>query len=204
MESSGQVTYQDPEREDLWCGVNDCGRRAHARGLCRTHYERLRIHGDVDAARPIGLHELHGLRSAPEYAIWDAIVQRCENPKHKNFFRYGGRGIKICRRWRGSFSAFLADMGSRPSPAHEIERINNDLGYEPSNCKWATRKEQMLNARSNVWLEFNGRRMRLTEWAAELGVRPGKLYGRRHLGWPVERILTQGISNGIQRVRRKA
>jgi hypothetical protein len=86
-----------------------------------------------------------------EYIAWWGMVQRCEYPKHNGFEYYGGRGIKICNRWRygengaTGFQCFLADMGRRPSNGHSVDRINNDGDYEPANCRWATWSEQALN-----------------------------------------------------------
>jgi hypothetical protein len=81
------------------------------------------------------------------YVAWDSMKQRCLNPKNAAYKNYGARGITVCERWRGSFELFLADMGARPSPQHTIERLNNDRGYEPGNCCWATRSEQNRNQR---------------------------------------------------------
>lgn len=83
----------------------------------------------------------HGGRRTPEYMAWNSMISRCSNPRHQGFHNYGGRGIRVCDRWR-SFSVFLADMGTRPSPQHSIDRINNDGNYEPANCRWATGSEQ--------------------------------------------------------------
>jgi hypothetical protein len=88
----------------------------------------------------------HGGYGTAEYAIWSGMKQRCFNPRSKHFKDWGARGITVCDRWL-SFPNFLSDMGFKPSPHHSIHRIDNDGNYEPSNCKWATAKEQCTNRR---------------------------------------------------------
>lgn len=91
----------------------------------------------------------HGQSKLAEYFVWKTMKARCRNPKNLEFKNYGGRGIKVCDRWLNSFEAFLGDMGRRPTPAHSIDRINNDGNYEPGNCRWATWKQQAANRRKS-------------------------------------------------------
>lgn len=83
---------------------------------------------------------------APEYYAWHHMLRRCRDPKSASFANYGGRGIGVCDRWN-DFAAFAADMGARPTPAHTIERVNNNAGYGPNNCIWATKDVQAHNRR---------------------------------------------------------
>lgn len=83
----------------------------------------------------------------PEWNAWSCMRKRCTNPRHKFYRLYGGRGITICERWK-DFMTFFADMGRRPSPRHSLDRIDNDGNYEPSNCRWATKAEQVRNSRA--------------------------------------------------------
>lgn len=86
--------------------------------------------------------------ACPEYELWKGMRQRCENPNHRSYHNYGGRGISVCTAWREDFLAFYDHIGPRPRPDLTVERIDNDRGYEPGNVCWATRKEQRANQRS--------------------------------------------------------
>jgi hypothetical protein len=88
----------------------------------------------------------HGQTHAPEYRVWWGMLGRCAKPNNSRFRDYGGRGIKVCDRWK-TFENFRADIGPRPDARFSIDRIDNDGNYEPDNCKWSTRSEQQRNKR---------------------------------------------------------
>ena len=104
------------------------------------------------------------------------MLQRCENPKNKNYHNYGGRGLTVCARWH-DFALFLADMGTAPAGL-ELERKDNERGYSPENCRWATDKEQANNQRKTIRITFDGQTKPLTTWAAEKGIKVATLYRR--------------------------
>lgn len=98
-------------------------------------------------------HRVHGAYLTPEYRAWQSMKRRCFNPKDRRYPDYGGRGITVCERWllgdgaRSGAECFLADMGSKPSPLHTMDRIEVNGNYEPGNCRWATYSEQNSNRR---------------------------------------------------------
>lgn len=133
------------------------------------------------------------MKRPPEYGVWRQMRNRCSNPNNTSYPWYGGRGVSVCQEW-ASFERFMADMGPRPSADHSIDRIDSNGNYEPSNCRWATRAEQQHNRHDNVWLELNGRRQLIGDWAAELGVTRQAISKRLRKGWPLERALSVGGS----------
>ena len=113
----------------------------------------------------------HGKSKSSEYRIWAKIKERCYNTKNDNYHYYGGRGIRVCDRWLNSFENFIADMGQRPSMEHSIDRFpDKDGNYEPTNCRWATQKQQTRNQRNNSLLEYNGIILTKAEWAERLNL----------------------------------
>jgi len=128
------------------------------------------------------------------------MKERCFNPNYWKYSDYGGRGITVCDRWKNDFAQFLADMGRRPSTKHSIERINNAGIYEPANCKWATVAEQRANMRCTVYVERDGKLVKLLDLMKELGLNRSVVYGRLKLGWPLE----DAISVSVRSYRKKA
>ena len=122
------------------------------------------------------------------YRIWTLMRSRCNDKNNKGYRWYGGRGISVCERWN-DYTAFLWDMGPAPDGS-SIERIDNDGNYEPSNCCWATPREQARNKSSNAWLTLNGERMIVADWAARTGLVHSTIRRRMLRGWSAEEILT--------------
>jgi hypothetical protein len=115
---------------------------------------------------------------------------RCQRQEAANYFKYGGRGIKVCERWNASFWDFVADVGPKPSPAHSLERIDNDGPYEPSNVRWASPREQNLNTRQNRLITWQGETLPLAVWAERLGFDYLRFRYRFISGWPLELAMT--------------
>lgn len=122
-----------------------------------------------------------GDKQSPEFSVWRSMIKRCTVPTTVQFHRYGGRGISICERWM-LFKNFLADMGPRVAGT-SIDRINNDGNYEPANCRWATFEEQVNNTVTNRFIEHDGLRLSIAQWARRLGVKESMIRGRLERGW---------------------
>jgi hypothetical protein len=125
------------------------------------------------------------------YSTWADMVKRCTNPKAIGWPHYGGRGIQVCSHWL-TFTNFLADMGEKPEGRYELDRYpNKDGNYEPGNCRWATRSQNMRNTNRNHLVTFNGKTQCLAAWSEELGIKYNKLKDRlKKLHWTAERAFT--------------
>jgi hypothetical protein len=173
--------------EVVWACSCVCGAVKHARGSAlRGGYTKSC--GCLQRESRSVAKVTHGMSHTRVYRVWAAMWGRCTNPNTKNFADYGGRGIAVCARWR-DFKKFLLDLGEPPAGAL-LERVNNNKGYSPSNCRWATRAEQNQNKRTTRYLTAGGETLPLVVWAKRLGIRHSTLRERLERGWSEEQACT--------------
>lgn len=116
--------------------------------LCECGMDRVLSKSELGRYTHCGCaRSRYGLGNPPEKTVWRKMKERCYNEKQDSYSYYGGRGIKVCDRWLEDFEAFLYDMGSRPTPKHQLDRIDSNGNYEPNNCRWVTKSENMINRR---------------------------------------------------------
>jgi hypothetical protein len=130
----------------MWECVCDCGNATSVK-VWHLNAGRVKSCGCLSREMTAVRSTTHGGTKLPEYRSWTCMKDRCCDPENNQFSNYGGRGIKVCDRWKGSFSNFLSDMGSKPTGMHSIDRIDVNGNYEPGNCRWATPKEQSRGSR---------------------------------------------------------
>lgn len=192
--------YVSPNKHKLarWLCRCDCGNNIIAIG-CSLKRKSTQSCGCLQKELAANKHTTHSKYGCRLYRIWIAINQRCNNPKNNEFNAYGGRGITVCEEWNNNFQVFY-DWALRNGYADNltIDRINVNGNYEPSNCKWATRKEQANNTRRNRIITYNGKTQTLTQWADELKISYATLSCRiNRYHWSEERALsTTPMSNG--------
>lgn len=133
-------------------------------------------------------------KKTKEYRIWNGMLTRCRNPKVANYPWYGGRGISVCDRWSSSFENFLTDMGPCP-PGHSIDRFPDMNGnYEPTNCRWATSKQQGTNSSKSIMVVYRGSEMNISDAARLAGVVDGTVAANRmKRGWPIEEAVEKPL-----------
>lgn len=183
-----------PGRSALWLCICDCGAEVTTRGKFLREGSaqscgclRKERAAEANSARLFKHGETAGGNSRT-YRIWANMVSRCTNPNFDSYPYYGGRGIEVCERWR-TFAHFLADMGRAPE-GMSIERNDSDGNYEPTNCRWATKREQASNTRRNVHLTMGAETKTMSEWSRHVGLSIGTIHSRLKRGWPVEKALT--------------
>lgn len=161
------------------CSVNDCEKQLKNLGMCLHHYQQ-----DLKRRNPLR-------------TTYNNMKNRCYAPYSSSYHNYGARGIKVCKRWLGKngYKNFCNDMGDKPSPKHQLERIDNDGDYKPSNCRWATKNAQMRNMRKNHYVIYNGKKMIMKDAmkraSKDLGITVSSISRRIYvLKWDIETALT--------------
>ena len=189
IERIGTNKYQ----QALWLCKCDCGETTIAIGS-EVKSGKKKSCGCYKTSRLIKRVTTHGLYDTRLHHTWGNMKDRCYNKNSGEYYAYGGRGIAVCEEWRHNFQAFYDWAVSHGySDNLTIERVNVDGNYEPQNCKWATRKEQMNNTRRNRKLTYNGKVQTLQQWADETGIRVQTLWIRLDHGWDVEKALTTPV-----------
>lgn len=145
--------------------------------MCHEGGKKNKSHGEANRGR------------TPEYSSWNSMRDRCLNPSSRDYSNYGGRGIKVCKRW-DDYRCFLADMGRRPSPEHSLDRIRVNGNYKPSNCRWSTAVTQQRNRRGTMYVTYGGRKISVSELGEKSLVGVDLFRSRIQQGWDIERALT--------------
>jgi len=188
----------------MWLFQCDCGNETKQRGSA-VRNNSIKSCGCYKREKATK----HGKSSTPIYKLWNEMRMRCNNKNNHAYGRYGGRGIKVCKRW-DKFENFLEDMGDSYSrhlkkygrKNTQIDRADNSGNYEFNNCKWVTAKEQQNNKRTNIVINYDGRSKTLSQWAKYLNIKYQTLWGRIYeYGWNKERALStpsklRGKENG--------
>jgi len=139
----------------------------------------------------------HGMYKTPEYKSWVHMIDRCNNQKNDSFKYYGGRGITVCKEWENSFAIFFSHIGKRPSIKYSIERINNNKGYFPGNCKWATAKKQSNNRSNNKHITLHGWTLNISAWSRFTGISISTIFGRFERGWPPAKAIFKKVTHTL-------
>lgn len=150
--------------------------------MCHTHYERFRRNGTLEYQQN-GNYK-HGKTGSPEWTAWVAMRRRCTDSSQIGWKNYGARGITVCERWLGEkgFDNFLSDMGKKPSPEYQIDRIDVEKGYCPENCRWVTKAEQNRNQRRTLWCLVDGKKVCFSEAARLVGMSTNAMFQRLYRG----------------------
>lgn len=196
-EKYGKLNFIEPTkqrnsaRQIIWKAICDCGNETHV-SIAKARSGEVASCGCMRAAMSALANKarsIHGNASrnalTPTYKTWLAMRGRCNSINSSAYPQYGAVGIRVCDRWNNSFAAFLQDMGERPSGC-TIDRIKNSLGYEPGNCRWATKEIQSRNRKSNVFITIENETHCLTDWAAKLGIKRETISTRIRRGWTPE------------------
>ena len=189
------VTPSTKRRRAQWLCRCECGTEKVVLGEALTRGLTLSC-GCLQKERASEARTTHGLTSSRLYSVWSSINGRCYDPDLPTYHRYGGRGITVCDEWRESFQAFhdwaFANGYDENAPRGQctIDRIDNDLGYTPDNCRWVTQEVQMNNVSYNHYETYNGETKTVAQWAKDYNIPYALLLDRlNRYGYPIEKAL---------------
>lgn len=177
------------DKGSFWKCLCDCGNVVEVKGysLKSGHTKSCRcLQRELAREMDIKRNTTHNLSHNPIYAHWVKMKERCYDKRHKKYKDYGGRGIKICNEWLDLENFVEWGMNNGYKKGLEIERIDNDGNYEPSNCRWATRQEQMNNRRNTIYITYNGETDTLANLCRKYGIKYYIVRGRLAKGWNIE------------------
>ena len=190
------------QRLSRWLCKCDCGtsRKVLTQNLVRGMQQSCGCNRSAAVAKA---RTTHGQSGTKTYHTWSHMKRRCYDTGDKSYPDYGARGVTVCKRWRDSYAAFIADVGQPPASDSMLDRINNHGNYEPGNVRWATRTEQNNNTRKNVFVTFRGETKTISQWAARHGFRMQVLWDRlQRYKWSVERAMTTPVKTAPRSCKR--
>lgn len=192
--------YSDSTKKSLvehrrWVCLCDCGTQRTVTEMSLNSGKSVSC-GCYNREVSSFVHTKHGetrsYQYSAEYHAWKSMKERCRNASNKRFIKYGGRGINFCERW-DEFENFLEDMGRRPGENYSLDRIDNNKGYSPDNCKWSTPHERMTNRTVTRFVSMNGERVPLATLAKQHNIPANTLRFRILKGWDIDEALNKPV-----------
>lgn len=182
-----------------WLCRCECGNEVTLSSNRLLHKEGTKSCGCLRSEASANRATKHGHAKTRIYEIWSSIKSRCDSPRNKNYSRYGGRGIKVCERWR-DFESFYEDMKDGYQDDLTIDRKDNDGHYEPSNCRWVTQQQQLSNYSRNRFITINGETDTIKNMCIKYGVPYDKTFRRIKKGIDPLTALTAIYENGTNKI----
>lgn len=196
----GRWTVISHYHNNYWTCRCDCGTIRHLASYDLRIGETQSC-GCYQKERASETHKKHGYTGKRLYRIYHKIRERCYRPNNRNYKYYGGRGITICDEWYHNFQAFMEwSLSHGYTDDLTIDRIDNEKGYAPDNCRWVTMQRQNCNRRNNHLLEFNGQTKTVSDWSRETGIKQQTILHRiNRMGWGTEKALTTPVRDNGRR-----
>lgn len=181
----------------MWMCQCDCGNEKITQTMNLTHGDTKSC-GCLQKETIKEIASTHKKSKTKLYRVYLHIKERCSNPSSKSYSDYGGRGISVCDEWLDSYEKFMDwSYENGYKDGLQIDRMDNDGNYEPSNCRWTDRVTQANNRRNNNFIEFNGEKRTLSEWEKETGIGQSTIWARIYkLNWSIEKALTTPVRGG--------